>query len=353
MTDPEHGFRGLWTPTEAAVKGRTGESRCPPSIVARRRRVKGLDRYVARGMTSIGALLRHIGSRYRYSAGSDLLTVSVPDIIAPVEGCEGASMGDERTRWLETAMGAAREAGKLLLRRLGDSREITYKGPGDIVTDADLAAQESILELIRAAYPDHAILSEEMASPEVEGGQPLWVVDPLDGTTNYSRRWPSFCVSIAVSENGRVMAGAVYDPNMDEMFHSYRGGGAFLNGVPLRVSSMDSLAGALMAMNWPYGRDAVIRTMRLLGCLMPRVGTMRSVGSAALSLCYVAAGRSDVYFHPSLYAWDVAAAGLILEEAGGTLTDLRGDPWTLQTAQCLGTNSLLLEEVVRLIADCR
>jgi myo-inositol-1(or 4)-monophosphatase len=262
-------------------------------------------------------------------------------------------MGDERGRWLETAVRAAREAGKILERRLGESREITYKGPGNIVTDADMAAQESILETIRAAFPHHAILSEEMVPPEADDGRPLWVVDPLDGTTNYSRRWPSFCVSIAVSEGGRVMAGAVYEPNLDEMFHAHRGGGAFVNGAPLRVSAVDSLTGALMSMNWPYGREGMAQAMRLLECLMPRVGTMRSVGSAALSLCHVAAGRSDIYFHPSLYAWDVAAAGLILEEAGGTLTDLQGEPWTLQSAQCLGTNSLLLEEVVEVLDDCR
>jgi hypothetical protein len=137
-------------------------------------------------------------------------------------------MGNEKRRWLEVAMEAACEAGRLLTRWLGDSRPIAYKGPGNIVTDADLAAQESILGVIRSAFPDHAILSEEMAPPKIEDGQPLWIVDPLDGTTNYSRRWPSFCVSIAVSQNGRLMAGAVYEPNLDELFHSYRGGGALL-----------------------------------------------------------------------------------------------------------------------------
>ena len=260
----------------------------------------------------------------------------------------------EAKGWLSLAMEAAREAGEILDRKLTEPREVAYKAKRSMVTDADYAAQELIVRRIREAFPDHDIMSEEMKNrdqPLADPVTPLWIIDPLDGTTNYAHRWPSYCVSIAISLEGSVAAGAVYDPNLEELFHGLRGAGAYLNGSRLKVSDAGDLEESLMAMNWPYEHHHVARASGLLAYLVPRVGTMRSTGSAALSLCYVAAGRADFYFHPRLNAWDVAAAGLILSEAGGTLTDFQGRPWALDSEECLGTNGLLFGEVVGGIAS--
>lgn len=255
---------------------------------------------------------------------------------------------------LETAIQAARAAGRVLVDRLPDERQVRVKGLRDIVTDADLSAEEVIIQTIRARFPDHALLTEEQG--ESAGDAPyVWVVDPLDGTTNYSRRLPIFSVSVGVvsrrrrrslwsaipSEtlpNGQLMAGVVYDPLRDHLFAVERGRGATLNGAPLRVSAFDRVSHAVVGLDWAHEQENRREIMARLGRVAPACHTVRGIGSATLALCYVAAGWLDAYFNVGLKPWDMAAGLLLIEEAGGRITDLQGQPWQPWESRVLVSN---------------
>jgi myo-inositol-1(or 4)-monophosphatase len=238
---------------------------------------------------------------------------------------------------LETAIQAAQAAGQILVERLPAKREVHVKGLRDIVTDADLAAEKAIVEIIRARFPDHALLTEETFSHASEAPY-VWVVDPLDGTTNYSRRFPIFCVSIGVLQRGQLAAGVVYDPLRQQLFAAERGRGATLNGQPLHVSAFDRVAHAVIGLDWAHAHQDRRQVLALLGQIAPACGTVRGIGSAALGLCYVAAGWLDAYFNVSLKPWDMAAGLLLIEEAGGRVTDITGRPWQPWAGQVLVSN---------------
>jgi len=246
---------------------------------------------------------------------------------------------------LEVAREAAHRAGEVLMGRLWGPRRVTPKGYRDALTDADTAAEEVVLSLIRARFPTHAVISEEAGG--TEGGSPfVWLVDPLDGTTNYSRGQPTFSVSIAALREGEPLVGVVHDPVRGHTFVARRGGGAALNGRPLSVSRTGRLEEALVGLDWARADEDRAEVLWRLRALAPRCRTVRALGSAALALSYVAAGWMDLYFATGLFPWDVAAATLILTEAGGRVGGWEGGPWRLGERALLATNGLLDGEVL-------
>lgn len=252
-------------------------------------------------------------------------------------------MGNEL---LETAVEAARKAGEILVQRLDAHRDIAVKGLRDLVTDADLAAEEAILELITRRFPQHSIYSEE--SPFREGSSPcIWLIDPLDGTTNYSHRFPCFATSIALLEGNDVILGVVYEPLGKRLFTAQKGNGAYLNGHPLRVSSISQPLRSLIGMDWPRSQDMRKRVLEVLSKLALEVGTIRVMGAASLGFCFVAAGWLEAYFHPSLKPWDAAAGVLLVQEAGGEVTDFRGNQWDTAEKGAVASNGLFHRELVK------
>jgi myo-inositol-1(or 4)-monophosphatase len=239
--------------------------------------------------------------------------------------------------FLETAIQAARAAGRILVERLPAEREVHVKGLRDIVTDADLAAEQAIIQTIRTRFPTHALLTEESGESRGDAAY-VWVVDPLDGTTNYSRRFPIFSVSIGLLHKGELTVGVVYDPLADRLFAAERGLGATMNGTPLHVSRIDRLGDAVVGLDWAHSQDDRSEIVARLARVAPACGTLRGIGSAALGLCYVAAGWQDAYFHIGLKPWDMAAGLLLIEQAGGRVTDVAGRDWQPWVPQVLVSN---------------
>jgi myo-inositol-1(or 4)-monophosphatase len=239
----------------------------------------------------------------------------------------------------QSAIEAARRGGGVLLRKMGEARRsIDRKGAQDFVTDADRASQQAIVEFLRRRHPDHAIRAEEALEIEAQD-KPLWVIDPLDGTTNFIHGYPCFSVSVAVMRDGQVIAGAVHDPTRDEMFDAARGAGAGMNGVPLRVSAVTGLADALLITGFPFREpDRLEEFLADFTGLFREVSGIRRDGSAALNLCYIAAGRLDGFWERGLSLWDVAAGSLLVEEAGGVVSDLRGSSTHLTTGDIVAAN---------------
>ena len=261
------------------------------------------------------------------------------------------------TQRLSTAIRAARAAGKVLRNKLDDARDVRFKGKRDIVTDADYAADCAVRSVIRARYPHDHFLSEE-DSAEKRGqlwarvsrsdDAHLWIVDPLDGTTNYVHRLPAFTVSIAMYQQGAVQLGVVYEPLRGELFAAERGAGAFLNGKPMKVSAIRQFEHAVIGTEFARDQTSRSRTTAMFTRVLARATSGRAFGSAALSLCYVAAGRLDGYFHLSLSPWDVAAGALIIEEAGGKITTLTGEPWDVHSKSYVTSNGLLHHQLLRI-----
>ena len=226
---------------------------------------------------------------------------------------------------LNIAIRAARNAGSLIMRSLQhvEHLEVTTKGRNDYVSDVDRLVEQEIINVIKKAYPDHAIMAEE--SGNAGNNDTVWIIDPLDGTTNYLHGFPHYCVSIAVKVKQRVEHAVVYDPQRDELFTASRGEGAKLNDRRLRVSKRRELKGALVATGFPFKYPQHHdRFMASLNALFPLVSDVRRAGSAALDLAYVAAGRLDGYWEIGLQDWDMAAGILLVEEAGGLVTDFAG-----------------------------
>lgn len=240
---------------------------------------------------------------------------------------------DRRAR-LEVAMAAAREAGRILAERFHRKRTVAHKGAIDLVTDADTAAEEAILRVIRERFPDHAILAEESGA---QGTSDIrWIVDPLDGTTNYAHGVPQFAVTIGCEAEGVVDVGVIYDPMRDELFWAVRGEGAFLNGEPIGVSSTARLEDAILCTGFPYWiHENFEKPLALFGAYLRRVQAVRRYGAAAIDLAWLACGRFDGFFELGLEPWDVAAGVLLIEEAGGVVTHLDGSPMRLDGGQIL------------------
>jgi myo-inositol-1(or 4)-monophosphatase len=251
---------------------------------------------------------------------------------------------------LQTAIEAAHRAGKVIAERYPDERNVTVKGYRDIVTEVDTAAESIIIDLIGERFPDHAILSEEAGGAGIGAGT-TWVIDPLDGTTNYAHRVPCFCVSVGVLVGGEPLAGVIYDPLRDQTFAAERGKGATLDGKPIRASRTSHLSHTVLGLDWGHSDAVRDRVLEILLRIAPRCGTVRALGSAALALVYVAAGWMDGYFNLALKPWDTAAGTLLVAEAGGSCTTLRGEPCRADIPACLATNGLIHDELLAIITD--
>ncbi|MGB8645540.1 MAG: inositol monophosphatase family protein [Anaerolineae bacterium] len=259
----------------------------------------------------------------------------------------------EYARPLEIALKAARQAGRILVKRRDQTREIKIKGLRDIVTDADFAANRAVRAALEKAFPDHAILSEEDPHPgvSVQSAENIWVLDPLDGTTNYSRGYPVYAVSLALARRGQPQVGVIYDPLRDECYHAVRGHGAFLNDTPIRVSQVHRFEDAMLGYELSHEQGLRERGLNWFARLVTPSMTARIGGSAALSLCYIAAGRMDGYFHLSLNPWDVAAGILLVREAGGRVTHLDGSAATLRGGGYLAGNRKFLPVMLKAIRE--
>lgn len=249
---------------------------------------------------------------------------------------------------LQTAIEAAHRAGRVIAERFPAQRSVTVKGYRDIVTEVDTAAESIVIELIGERFPDHAILSEEAGGAEIGAGI-TWVIDPLDGTTNYAHRIPIFCVSVGVLEDGEPLIGVIYDPLRDQTFAGERSKGATLNGAPLHASQASPLSQTGLALDWGHSDEVRAQTLKLLSKVALRCGTVRALGSAALALAYVAAGWLDGYFNLALKPWDTAAGTLLIAEAEGRCTTLDGTPYRVGTPGCLATNGLIHDEMLSIL----
>jgi myo-inositol-1(or 4)-monophosphatase len=242
--------------------------------------------------------------------------------------------------FLAFATGVARTAGQVIRDGARRPIQVHSKGLRDLLTDVDLEAERAIVEAIRERYPDHDILTEE-TPPDARTSRYQWVIDPLDGTGNFSRGYPCFSTSIGLTLDDEPIAGAVYDPMRDHLFAARLGGGATLNGQPLAASPIDRMLDTLIGMDWTRAPETRMRIVRIIERLTPYCGTLRVCGSAALGICYVGAGWWDAYWHLTLQPWDAAAAALIVREAGGTVTDLIGERWRPSAGPCIVSNGKL------------
>jgi len=239
----------------------------------------------------------------------------------------------------------AREAGVLLMSFFGKV-SIEYKGEVDLVTKADRASEKMIVERIRKQWPDHDLIGEEGSRRET-GSDFRWYVDPLDGTTNFAHGYPVFCVSMALEFKGERIAGVVFDPNRNEMFAAEKGSGAQLNGQPAHVSSTPRLKESLVATGFPSHKRHKNPNINFYHQITLRSHGVRRAGSAALDLCYTACGRFDAYWEFNLNPWDTAAGVLLVEEAGGKVTNFSGGPFEIASREVLASNTLLHPEVLK------
>jgi len=250
-------------------------------------------------------------------------------------------------------MQTAREAGRILAEKFGRlALRVEQKGAIDLVTEADLAAERLIVERIRSYYPRHAILAEEGgAVVEFERqAEHKWIIDPLDGTTNYAHGYPCFCVSIALERAGEIVVGVIYDPSRDEMFAAERGEGTTLNGRRARVSNVEDLNSALLCTGFPYDvRDRGDFARHFTNFIMHAQGVRRD-GSAALDLAYVACGRFEGFWEEGLRPWDVAAGALLIEEAGGRVSRYDDSPYDVYAPPIMASNGLVHEQMMRVLA---
>jgi myo-inositol-1(or 4)-monophosphatase len=245
------------------------------------------------------------------------------------------------------AQSVAREAGALLKSRVGKIKSVDYKSAFNIVTDVDKASEELIISAIKAKYPDDGVLAEESGEELSKKSKRRWIIDPLDGTTNYAHSYPFFAVSIGVEEDGVMVVGVVYNPMADEMFVAERGGGAFLNDEKMTVSAESSLDSSLLATGFPPNTiNNMHNNLESFKYLTSQCHGVRRDGSAALDLCFVAAGRLDGFWERKLAPWDVAAGSLIVEEAGGQVTNLEGGPMVMANGHILATNKLIHGQVI-------
>ena len=256
--------------------------------------------------------------------------------------CDIKKLVDDAIAW-------TREAGEVQLKYFRSSHlNIRAKfNDSDIVTEADKASEQVIINNINRTYPQHAILSEEMGGNAIESDY-RWIIDPLDGTTNFSNGLPLFSVSIAVEYRGEVIVGVVYAPYLDEMFHAVKGGGAWLNGKPIAPSGKESLSHSVVTTGFPVDKDTTNdNNLYNVSRVLPRVRGMRRLGSAAIDLCYVAAGFLDGYWEMNLHTWDVAAGQLIVQEAGACYSHFRTD----RNISVVAATPLIFETLYSLLAS--
>jgi len=254
---------------------------------------------------------------------------------------------------LEVAAAAAKEAGRIQRRYLKHTLNIEYKSEINPVTEVDRICERAILRRLRDAFPDHDILTEETPF-EGKGSPWKWIVDPLDGTSNYIHGYPCFCISIALEVEGEIEVGVVYDPNLRELFHAAKGSGAYLNGHPIAASRSDHLDQCLLGTGFPYDiREHPDFYLSFFRAFMVRSLALRRPGSAVLDLCYVAAGRFDGFWEMKLHPWDMAAGCLLIKEAGGKLTDFQGGPHSIYSVETLASNGLIHDQMLEVMKEVK
>lgn len=247
----------------------------------------------------------------------------------------------------EIAVRAAREAGQFIRERVAQRKQIDYKSAFNIVTDVDKGSEAMIIKIIRDAFPDDSILAEESGSLPKQGER-RWLIDPLDGTTNFAHSYPFFCVSIALEFDGELMVGAVFNPMTQELFCAEKGNGAYLNDERIHVSAIDKLSASLLATGFPPdSANAAFNNMEAFANITAQCHGVRRDGSAALDLCFVACGRSEGFWEWKLAPWDMGAGALIVREAGGKVTNLVDGPLDLNIGHILATNGVIHSEVVQ------
>lgn len=251
------------------------------------------------------------------------------------------------------AVRAARSAGNVIVRSINkiDTLNIQEKTQNDFVTEIDYRAEQEIIKIIKRAHPDHGFIAEE--SGEIEGSEYQWLIDPLDGTTNYLHGFPQYAVSIAALYRGKLEHAVIYDPMRDELFTATRGEGAQMNDRRIRVTNRNSLKGALLGTGIPFREDQDLDTyLKTMRALLPGTAGVRRPGSAALDLAYVAAGRFDAFWEFGLKPWDMAAGILLVQEAGGIVTDTSGDNNSLESGDAIAGNFKIHQEMLKKIQDC-
>lgn len=259
------------------------------------------------------------------------------------------------SQYIKACENAARLGGTVLRDWRGRFRH-REKAPGDLVTDADLASQTAIRQFLLRTYPDHAFLGEEEEGHENAHGAPdaqyRWIVDPLDGTTNYVHDLPGWCVSVALEHGGNVLVGCVYDPIAENCFTSIAGEGAYCNGIPLQTSNVTQLDAALVAISLPPQIGPDSPEMRRFLSVAEQSQAFRRLGSAAMNMCYLAAGKLDAYWATSVHSWDVAAGYLMVVEAGGKVTGMSGEPFDVARPRlCAAGSSALHQQLLLALAQ--
>jgi myo-inositol-1(or 4)-monophosphatase len=258
--------------------------------------------------------------------------------------------------FLATAAEIVLRAGDIQMARRESGFRVDKKGAIDLVTEVDLECERMCRAVIAERFPQHDVLAEELGgdSPEQPRSSHRWVFDPLDGTTNYTHGLPIFCASLALEYEGQACVGAVYDPTRRELFTAERGEGAYLNGAALRISGTVELIDALLVTGFPYDvHEESGDLVELFGAFLGRARAVRRLGSAALDLCYVAAGRFDGFWEQHLKPWDVSAGALIVQEAGGIVTGMDGSPFRPMAAHLLASNGTLHDQMLEVISDFR
>jgi myo-inositol-1(or 4)-monophosphatase len=255
----------------------------------------------------------------------------------------------ELKRFLQVAVKACRAAGRIQMAAFGSELKVEHKGEIDLVTAVDRRSEEEIIAILTGAFPGHGCLAEESSLTEGVNDY-LWVVDPLDGTTNYSRGFPVFCSSIALTLKGKVLVGAIYNPVLRELFTARRGGGSFLNGKKVHVSRQDRLSAGFLATGFPYDiRRSRRNNLDHFSRFATRCLAIRRAGAAALDLAYVAAGRFDGFWELKLKPWDMAAGTLLVEEAGGRVSRPDGKPFTLKDKDIVASNGAIHDQMITLL----
>ena len=261
-------------------------------------------------------------------------------------------MDHEYSTFLNVAWQAADAAGEMIRTHCGKTATIDYKGAIDLVTSVDRDAERRIVEILHRAFPSHSLLAEEETAFAGTSNDYRWIIDPLDGTTNFAHGYPQVSVSIALECRGEIILGLVYDPLRRECFRAIKNGGATLNGAPIGVSKVRDLDKALLATGFPYDRREHARYyLTFFEAFLTRCQGIRRAGSAALDLCYVAAGRVDGYWELKLKPWDVAAGALVVAEAAGSVSDFSGKKFSISANETLASNGLIHEAMLRVLAN--
>lgn len=251
--------------------------------------------------------------------------------------------------FLQLAVELAKASGKIQLAHLGKIKKIEYKGEINLVTEVDKACEQHLIEKIQTLYPDHDILAEEGGGKRTNS-EYKWIIDPLDGTTNYAHGYPLFCTSIALEHKSEIILGVVYEPNHDELFTVEKGKGSFLNGKPIHVSPEEKIGRSLLATGFAYDIKKTANTnLDHFEKVLLSAQAVRRDGVAAVDLCYVACGRYDGFWELNLFPWDVAAGYLMVQEAGGAVADFSGKPFSVYAKEILATNGKIHQQMISVL----